>query len=119
MQDFRKLKVWQEAHRVTLDAYAASQAFPSRELYGVTSQLRRAVVSIAANIAEGCGRGGDRDFARFLQIAMGSACEAEYFLLLARDLRMLETTRHQQLWSGLIEVKKMLVSLISKLRAGS
>jgi len=119
MQDFRKLTVWQKAHQITLEVYASSQAFPSRELYGITSQLRRACVSIAANIAEGCGRGSDRDFARFLQIAMGSACEAEYFLLLTRDLHMLGAVPHQHLWERLIEVKKMLASLLLRLKAGS
>lgn len=117
MQDFRKSMVWQKAHRLVLQAYRVSEQFPARELYGVTSQLRRACVSIPTNIAEGCGRRGDRDFARFLQIAMGSASEAEYLLLLARDLRFFATAHHQPLESQLIEVKKMLTSMLVRLRA--
>ncbi len=84
MQDFRKLKVWSKAHVLTLDVYKASEAFPREEIYGLTSQLRRASVSIGANIAEGTCRKGDVDFARFLQMAAGSASEVEYHLLLAR-----------------------------------
>lgn len=117
MQDFKLLRVWQKAHRLTLETYEASRTFPTGELYGLTSQLRRACMSVPANIAEGCGRRGDRDFARFLQIAMGSACEAEYFLLLARDLRMLEAILHQSLSGQVAEVKKMLASLLVRLRA--
>ena len=87
---FRKLNVWQKAHRLTLRIYRNTQRFPADERFGLTSQLRRCGISVAANIAEGCGRGTDLDFARFLQIAMGSASEAEYLLLLAADLGLLE-----------------------------
>ena len=90
MQSFRKLKVWEKAHAVTLDIYHASRSFPKDELYGLTSQMRRASASIGANIAEGpCGK-GDCEFGRFLQIAMGSSSELEYHLLLARDLKLLQ-----------------------------
>ncbi|MFQ5961877.1 MAG: four helix bundle protein, partial [Candidatus Methylomirabilales bacterium] len=73
MRDFRELKVWEKAHHLTLAVYNATTTFPRDELYGLTSQIRRSCASIPANIAEGCGRGGDAEFARFLQIAMGSA----------------------------------------------
>jgi four helix bundle protein len=86
MKDFRQLQVWQRAHTFVLELYRETNSFPREELYGLTSQVRRASVSIPSNIAEGCGRRGDAKFARFCQIAMGSASEAEYQLLLARDL---------------------------------
>jgi four helix bundle protein len=97
MQDFRELKVWQRSHRLTLDVYRASRSFPKDELFGLTSQTRRASASIPANIAEGCGRNGDPEFARFLQIAMGSACELEYHLLLAFDLNFIKEPEHSAL----------------------
>ena len=86
MKDFRTLTVWQEAHQLTLSIYRVTKNFPKDELYGLTSQMRRCSASIAANIAEGCGRRGNAEFARFLQIASGSASELDYHLLLARDL---------------------------------
>jgi four helix bundle protein len=86
VQNFRNLKVWEKAHTLTLDIYQSSKSFPREEIYGLNSQMRRASSSIGANIAEGSCRRGDMDFARFLQIAMGSASESEYHLLLARDL---------------------------------
>ena len=116
MQDFRKLKVWEKAHHLTLAVYKATKAFPKEELYGLTSQIRRSCVSIPANIAEGCGRRGDAEFARFLQIAMGSASELEYHLLLARDLNFLNISDHEQLASDLTEVKRMLTSFTQKLK---
>ena len=88
MQDFRDLKVWAKAHMATLATYRLTETFPTTERYGLTQQMRRAAASIAANIAEGCGRGSDADFSRFLQMAFGSASELEYFLLVARDLRL-------------------------------
>ena len=90
MKDFRKLEVWEKAHALTLSVYHAADPFPREELYGLTSQIRRAAVSIPTNIAEGCGRGSEAELARFLQIAMGSASEVEYELLLARDLGFLK-----------------------------
>ena len=90
MKDFKKQKVWQKSHRLTLDIYKATANFPREELYGLTNQLRRSCASIPANIAEGCGRNSDADFSRFLQIAMGSATELEYHLLLSHDLGIIE-----------------------------
>ena len=83
MRDFRGLDVWQLAHRVTLSVYHITRSFPREETYGITSQLRRCSFSVAANIFEGCGRSGNAEFGRFLNMAMGSASELEYFLLLA------------------------------------
>lgn len=117
MQDFRNLKVWKTAHALTLDVYAVTADFPRAEMFGLTSQIRRASASIGANIAEGCGRRGDPELLRFLQIAMGSASELEYHLLLAHDLKMMPMGDYEKSTQGVIEVKKMVGSLIHRLRA--
>lgn len=116
MKDFRDLKVWHKSHALTLHLYRATEAFPNEERYGLTGQLRRAAASIPANIAEGCGRKGDAELARFMQIAMGSASEVEYHLLLAKDLGLLEARPYQQLAAETTEVKRMLASFISAIR---
>ena len=117
MKDFRKLNVWEKSHHLTLAIYKATATFPKAELYGLTSQIRRACASIPANIAEGCGRSGDAELARFLQIAMGSASELEYHFLLTRDLDLLNNLDYEQLEKEVTEVKRMLASLIRKLRS--
>ena len=114
MKDFRDLQVWDKAHQLTLAVYKATACFPREELYGLTSQLRRAAVSIGSNIAEGCGRRGNGEFHKFLQIATGSASEVEYQLLVSRDLGFLEADRHSQLEHDVVEVKKMLAALIRR-----
>ncbi len=119
MQDFRNLQVWKKAHLLTLDVYKSSKAFPREELYGLTSQMRRSSASIAANIAEGSCRKGDGDFGRFLQMAMGSASELEYHLLLSHDLKVLPSADYSHLSGEVTEVKRMLVSLIRRLKADS
>ena len=116
MRDFREIQVWGEAHLLTLEIYMATATFPTDERYGLTSQLRRSSASIAANIAEGFGRGGNAELARFLQIAMGSACEVEYHVLLARDLNLLSKTIYDELDGRVVEVKRMLASLLLKVR---
>jgi four helix bundle protein len=117
MRDFRNLKVWQKAHQLTLRVYTATKRFPKDELYGLTSQVRRSAASIPTNVAEGCGRSGEAELARFLNIAMGSASELEYQLLLAHDLKLVDTDEHQSLSGDVIEVKRMLTSLVQKLKA--
>jgi four helix bundle protein len=117
VQDFRKLKVWQKAHALTLAVYGATRKFPRDELYGLTSQSRRSAASVPANIAEGCGRNAPGDFVRFLEIAAGSASELEYQLLLARDLRFLAGGSYEVLAAAVCEVKQMLASLTSRVRA--
>jgi four helix bundle protein len=119
MQSFRDLKVWNKAHAVTLAVYRATANFPATERYGLTSQMRRAASSIAANIAEGCVRASDADFARFLNIAMGSASELEYFLLLAHDLTFLANDDHERITGEAQEIKRMLTALTARLRADS
>ncbi len=116
MKDFRILTVWEKSHRLTLEIYKTTTVFPKDELYGLTSQLRRATSSIPTNIAEGCGRGSDPDFKRFLQIAFGSASETEYLLMLATDLNYLDSLKAKSLGNGIEEIKKMLSSLISKIK---
>ena len=117
MRDFRELKVWQKAHEVTLAVYKATACFPKVEVYGLTAQLRRASVSISANISEGAGKNSRPDFARFLQVAMGSASEVEYELLLARDLRYLDQKGYDELAGSVVEVKRMLTGFIQYLSA--
>ena len=117
MKDFRDIKVWQKAHNLTLEIYKATRSFPKDEFYTLVSQIRRASVSIPANVAEGCGRGTDSELRQFLQIAMGSASELEYHLVLARDLGYLEATLYESLNDQVTEVKRMLASFILKLKA--
>ena len=116
MQDYRKLKVWEKAHELVLDIYLATKRFPNEEMYGVTSQLRRAVISVSANIVEGSGRKTAPDFARFLSMSLGSTNEVEYFLLLSKDLGYLKNGEYQSLCNQLIEIRKMLVSFAAKVR---
>jgi four helix bundle protein len=118
MRDFRQIKVWEKAHNLTLEIYTITAIFPREELYGLTSQLRRASASIPANIAEGFGRGGNVELARFLQIGMGSAYEVEYHALLAKDLGFLSEATYDRLAAQIIEVKRMLAALLVKVRAG-
>lgn len=114
MRDFREIKVWAKAHMLTLEVFKVTATFPREEVYGVTSQLRRSSASIPANIAKGFGRGGNIELARFLQIGMGSASEVEYHILLARDLNLLSKKIYEDLNGRIVEVKRMLASLLMK-----
>ena len=115
MQDFRNLVVWQKAHRLALETYAESAELPRGIGWSLQSQLVRAATSVPANIAEGCGRAGDRDFRRFLRHSLGSACELEYHLLLARDLGFLRQGAYDSLSPQVIEVKRMLAGFIRRI----
>jgi four helix bundle protein len=117
VQSFRSLRVWEKSHRLTLDVYASSKAFPREEMYGLVNQMRRASASIGMNIAEGCCRKGSAEMARFLQIAMGSASELEYQLLLAHDLDYLRNPEYERLATQAVEVKRMASSLMQKVKA--
>ena len=119
MRSFRELKVWQKSHSITPDLFKATASLPKHELYGLTSQLRRSAASVPQNVAEGCGRGSGPDFAGFLQIALGSARETEYHILLAADLGDLVPEILRPLEDRVIEVKRMLSSLIQKVRHDS
>jgi four helix bundle protein len=116
MKDFRDLKVWEKAHRLTLDVYEATSRFPREELYGLTSQMRRCSASIGANIAEGCGKRGNNEFQRFLQISSGSASELDYHFLLARDLLYLANADYARMAKELSDLRRMLTSLLQKSR---
>ncbi|CAN5660175.1 four helix bundle protein [soil metagenome] len=119
MRDFKRLKVWARGQSLAVTAYRATGEFPGHELYGFTSQIRRSAASIPANIAEGCGPGGDAEFARYLHIALGSATELESHCMLARELGYLTTAQFNELRQSVDEVQRMLASLIRKLLAGS
>jgi four helix bundle protein len=107
MKDFRQLKVWQRSHQLTLEIYRTTVSFPRSEAYGLTPQIRRAAVSIPSNLAEGCGRNGDAELARFCSIASGSASELEYQILLARDLKLIKLEDYEQLAQQITDIKRM------------
>ena len=117
VKDFRKLLVWEKGHQLTLAIYRVTTAFPSEETYGLTSQMRRAAASIPSNIAEGCGRDGDAELARFCTIARGSASELEYQILLSRDLQLIQPDDYERLTQQAVEIKRMLTVLVQKLNA--
>jgi len=117
VKDFRDLKVWEKAHAITLEIYRVTNSFPRDERYGLTSQIRRCSASFAANIAEGCGRRGNGEFHRFLQVASGSASELDYHLLLARDLCFLGNDQYGSLAKQLGELRRMLTALILRVDA--
>jgi len=116
MQNYKDLKVWEKAHLFTLNVYEETKTFPKEEMYSLTNQLRRAASSVPANIAEGCGKNGNIGLAHFLNIALGSSNEAEYFLILSKDLNYLKEEKFQQLYNLINEVKGMLIALINKVR---
>ena len=108
MRDFKKIQVWERAHRFVLKIYKITSTFPKDELYGLTSQMRRAAVSIPSNIAEGSGRDTQAELARFVHISGGSASELEYQLILAHDLGYIEDAIFPELNSEINEIKRML-----------
>ena len=117
MKDFRELKVWEKTHQLTLRSYRITETFPRQELFGLASQIRRCAASIPANIAEGCGRLGNSELHRFLQISCGSASELEYHILLARDLGYISDGDYVSAHKQLLEMKRMLVALTRKVGA--
>jgi len=119
MRDFRELRVWEKAHVFTLAIYKISANFPEHERFGITAQIRRAAASIPTNIAEGCGRESEKELARFMSIAAGSATEVEYQLLLASDLGYLGKDLYAQLNNDVNELKRMLNAFMQKLREGN
>jgi four helix bundle protein len=115
MKDFRSLRVWQKANQLTLMAYRHTAGLPREERYGLTSQIRRCAGSVAANIAEGCGKRGNAEFQRFLNISSGSASELEYHVLLARDLKFLAEADYNKLHGEVVDVKRMLAALVRRI----
>jgi len=116
MEDFKSLKVWPKAHDLTMLVYQCTRTFPKDEMYGLTSQIRRAAASVGANLAEGCGRRSDPELRRFIQIARGSASELEYHLLLSRDLQFLSADEFGDVEAKVLEVQRMLASLSQRLQ---
>jgi four helix bundle protein len=116
MRNYKDLQVWSKAHVLTLATYKSTQTFPGEERYGLTSQIRRSCASIAANLAEGCGRRSDGEMCRYVQIAMGSGAELSYHLLLAKDLGFLKNADYVRLDADLNEIMRMLSALSHKLK---
>jgi four helix bundle protein len=116
MGDFKKLEVWQAAHSVACEVYRHTSCFPKTEMYGLTTQLRRSASSIPANLAEGCGRNGDSEFARFVRISLGSATELEYHLLLSRDVGLMSVLVYNDLSTRVLRIQSMLASLTRALK---
>jgi len=115
MYDYKKYTVWQKSHELVLKTYAVTNTFPKNEQYNLTSQINRAALSIPTNIAEGCGRNGQKEFIRFLNVSSGSATELDYLFLLAKDLKFISEEDYLKLNEELIEIRKMLFALIQKI----
>jgi four helix bundle protein len=115
MQDYRRLKVWEKAHSFALDVHQVTGGFSKQSGVALVGQLRRAALSIPANIAEGAVKGSDAEFRRFLHIALGSATEADYHLLMARDLHELDQQSFDDLASRATEIRRMLGGLIKRI----
>lgn len=115
MRDFKKYEIWQLSHSFTLEVYKITSSFPKQELYGVTSQIRRAVASIPTNISEGCGRNSDKEFNQFLNIALGSANETEYLLILSKDLDYVSKQTFEILDQQINFIKSKIYKLKEKL----
>lgn len=109
--------VWQRAHKLTLTIYKVTRIFPKNELYGLTSQIRRAASSIPTNIAEGSVQGSDAQYARFIHISLGSAAELDYLLLLSHELEYVDEVSYEQLHSEVDQIKKMLAAFVRRLKA--
>jgi len=116
MHNFKELKVWQKARKLVKDVYLTISLFPEEEKFGIISQIRRASVSIPANIAEGAGRNTNNDFGRFLDIANGSCFELETLLILAVDLDYLSKSKYDTIYNDIEEIQKMIYSLRNKMK---
>lgn len=116
MSDYKKLKVWEDAHKFTIDIYNITKKFPNNEQYGLTSQIRRSSSSIPTNIVEGSGQLNNGNLIRFLGIAKGSAFETEYQLLLAKDLQYITNEEYKFLLAKIQSIIHMLIALIKSLR---
>ena len=119
MQHFRELKVWQRSHALVLNLYKLTKRFPADERFGLTSQLRRAVVSVPTNIAEGTKRLGKQDYARFRNIAEGSLSETEYMVMLSCDLGYLQRQEMEKPLSEISEISRMLFALRCKVETAA
>lgn len=115
MQDYRRLKVWEKAHAFAIAIHDATALFSRQSGVALVGQLRRAALSVPANIVEGATKGSDAEFRRFLRIAMASAAEADYHLLMARDIGCLDAATHDRLSASSLEIRRMLGGLIKRL----
>ena len=115
MRNFEELIIWQKGHELTLKIYKLTTAFPSSELYGLISQMRRSSSSIPTNIAEGCGRKTDPEFKRFLVISSGSCSELHYQMILSKDLHFITLDEFTELSNQVIQLRKMINSFINKI----
>ena len=115
MRDFKKYDIWQLSHHLTLEVYKITSLFPKEEMYGITSQLRRASSSVPTNISEGCGRNSDAEFNQFLNIALGSASETEYLLILSKDLKYIPLEVFESLDQKVNIIKSKIYKLKEKL----
>ncbi|HYF02093.1 MAG TPA: four helix bundle protein [Patescibacteria group bacterium] len=116
MKDFRTLKVWEKSHQLSLEVYKITAGFPKHEMFSLTSQMRRAAISVPSNIAEGCCRSSDAELARFLYISVGSVSELEYQTILARDLKYISNEAYESINTKINHVKSMLIAFIQKLQ---
>jgi len=116
MQDYKKLRVWKEAHELLLQIYKLTKGLPKEELYHLVSQTRRACSSIPFNIVEGCGRKTDKDKVHFIQISYSSACELEYQLLVLKDLKLIDDQDYEKVLEKAVSVKRMIFALLKKMR---
>ncbi|SRX54903.1 four helix bundle protein [Aequorivita sp. CIP111184] len=116
MRDFRKYDVWKLSHELVLEVYKITSEFPNSEKFQLTSQMQRAAYSIPSNFCEGCGRDSDKDFNRFVQIALGSAHELEYFFILAKDLSIISTESEEKFSKAINDIKRKLYNLSKKLK---
>ncbi len=117
-RDFRELKIWEKAHGLTMDCYRLTVAFPREEQFGLTSQIRRSAASVPANIAEGCGRGGN-ELSRFCRIAFGSLSELQYHLILAQELGFVDQSTYVPLEQKVLELRRMLSSFITRVSSSN
>jgi four helix bundle protein len=117
LKNYKELKVWQKAYKLCLEIYTATKEFPNEERFGLVSQIRRAVVSVVSNIAEGYGRKTTADYIRFLYISYGSNCELETQVLLSADLNYIESAEFRRLIEKIQEVERMLRALIKSLES--
>ena len=115
MRNFKKYDIWKLSHQLTLTIYTISNSFPKDETYNLVSQIRRSTLSIPTNIAEGCGRNSDKEFNQFLNIALGSATETEYLILLAKDLNYLNEVNYLLLDQQINTIKSKIYTLKNKL----
>ncbi|MFV9672313.1 MAG: four helix bundle protein [Acidimicrobiia bacterium] len=108
MRNYKRFEIWKQGHELVLSVYDVCRRFPSEERYGLVSQMRRAAVSVPANIAEGSGRPSSADFARFLGIALGSLSEVDYYVVVARDLGYIDDATARSLNSQIADVRRMM-----------